>query len=151
MTLTWWSSNCTKRHGSKNWDVKCYNQCWLTKSDQGVGPALSLQTTVLVLSPSHRIIENNLPRGRRRKSLKLGFSTRLRILANMWGSVDPSAPGQTMKGEWRSFVKQMEGKWSRKMLKALLFLAAMLSCQLPLSAVDWAREVFVPVRVSYTG
>ncbi|MCJ1266073.1 hypothetical protein MMC22_005955, partial [Lobaria immixta] len=52
------------------------------------------------------------------------FPQALRILANMWGSVDPIAPSQTMNGEWRSFVKQMEGKWSLKMLKALLLLAA---------------------------
>lgn len=78
------------------------------------------------------------------------FPQALRILANMWGSVDPLAPSQTMKRDWRSFVEQMEGKWSRKMLKALLFLAAMLSCQLPISAVDWAQELFVPIKVCYT-
>lgn len=73
-----------------------------------------------------------------------------RIISNMWGSVDPTTPSATMKGEWRSFVGNARGKWSANMLKTLLLLSTMLGCQIPLSAANWAKEHFVPVRVVIT-
>jgi hypothetical protein len=70
-----------------------------------------------------------------------------RILSLMFGAVDESMINQSMRKEWPAFQRDIKNYWPEEIQKAMVFHAAMVSCQLPLSAYYWARERFVPVRI----
>jgi hypothetical protein len=69
----------------------------------------------------------------------------------LWGSIDPF---------WRDLSMQKDGPVIRnnlfnyctpKLRETLLLLAAMLSCGVPLSAIKWARDTFIPVKITFGG
>jgi len=67
----------------------------------------------------------------------------------MWCAVDDFVINRPIREEWEDFKLEMEGKWSNSILQTLLLLTAMISCQVPLLAITWARDRFVPVLVDY--
>jgi hypothetical protein len=72
-----------------------------------------------------------------------------KILDHMWCAVDDVVVNRPLRKDWEYFKREMEGKWSDRMLQTLLLLAAMVSCQVPLSAIAWTWDRFVPVHVEY--
>ncbi|KAI3572890.1 hypothetical protein IWW34DRAFT_794834 [Fusarium oxysporum f. sp. albedinis] len=71
-----------------------------------------------------------------------------KILNLMW--LGNSKASRAFEADWTSFRnKDAPRIWSAKLQETLLLLAAMLSCQLPLSALRWTRERFVPVAASH--
>lgn len=71
-----------------------------------------------------------------------------RVLSNFWGSLDPSAHDPAMTGNWYSFRSEMKEAWPPKLLRTMVLLAAMVSCQFPMSSVNWTRDRFAVVGVN---
>jgi len=72
-----------------------------------------------------------------------------RILALMWGGLEGVSRNPSQEVDWKSFKGYMRGKWSKPLLRTILLLAAMVGCEIGLSAATWVRKRFVPVLVHY--
>jgi hypothetical protein len=70
-----------------------------------------------------------------------------KVLSNFWGSLDPSVHDPEMTGNWYSFRREMKEAWPPKLLSTVVLLAAMVSCQFPLSSANWTRDRFAVVGV----
>jgi hypothetical protein len=71
-----------------------------------------------------------------------------KILNLMW--LGGQAGSGAMHSDWRAFRHVDAPRvWSAKLQQTLLLLAATLCCQLPLSALHWVRERFVPVAAAH--
>jgi hypothetical protein len=71
-----------------------------------------------------------------------------KILDEMRCSLDFNL-NQPQQQDWKSFVREMRGKWSSNLVRTMLLLAAMVSCRIGLSAAIWINHHFVPVLVNY--
>jgi hypothetical protein len=54
------------------------------------------------------------------------------------------------KADWRAWARDLPKEWSIELQRTVLLCAAMLSCQVPLSSLEWASERFLPVLVRFT-
>jgi len=72
-----------------------------------------------------------------------------KILDNMWCAHDPHHIDAAQKGDWASFKRQMQGLWSKPLLRTVFLLAAMVNCRVPLSAAAWVNKLFVPVYIRH--
>ncbi|KAH7081916.1 hypothetical protein BKA63DRAFT_222958 [Paraphoma chrysanthemicola] len=75
------------------------------------------------------------------------ISQAVSILCLMFGSFDSHLLNERMRGEWPYFLHRYEGCWSSRLLQVMVIHAAMISCQIPLSAYHWLIERFVPVEI----
>lgn len=74
------------------------------------------------------------------------------MLDLMWSAVDEINVNRPLREDWRLCERQIElceVDWSTALQEMFLLLAAMLSCQIPLSAALWAKGRFVPVKVKF--
>lgn len=72
-----------------------------------------------------------------------------KIVNLMWLGVG-SANSPAHAADWKAFRENDAPRiWSKPMQDTVLLLAAMVGCQLPLSALAWARERFIPIIASY--
>jgi hypothetical protein len=74
----------------------------------------------------------------------------VRILDLMFNAIDTSQHHHPMSDDWNVYKMDMHGKWSARIQHMMLVLAAMASCRIPLSAVKWALENFIPVCVKFS-
>ncbi|RYO07695.1 hypothetical protein AA0121_g11657 [Alternaria tenuissima] len=72
-----------------------------------------------------------------------------KILDNMWCAHDPHYISASQKADWATFKQQMQGSWSKPLLRTVLLLAAMVNCRVPLSAAAWVNKLFVPVYIHH--
>ncbi|OWY48660.1 hypothetical protein AALT_g8032 [Alternaria alternata] len=72
-----------------------------------------------------------------------------KILDNMWCAHEPHHIDAAQKGDWASFKRQMQGLWSKPLLRTVFLLAAMVNCRVPLSAAAWVNKLFVPVYIRH--
>lgn len=73
----------------------------------------------------------------------------MRILDLKWCAVDPMHVSRPHKQDWRSWSFDLPKQWSIALQQTMLLHAAMVSCQVPLSAAEWAGERFLPVLVNF--
>ena len=71
-------------------------------------------------------------------------------LGYFWCAVDNNRDDSAICADWGYFKTAMSGKWTNKLLQTLLLMTAMVNCQVPLSAITWARDRFVPVSVQFS-
>jgi hypothetical protein len=67
----------------------------------------------------------------------------------IWATFDPYIQDAAMQSDGYYFRQKLRSYCHPKLMKFLVLLTAMVSCQVPLSAAIWARNYFVPVRVNY--
>lgn len=72
-----------------------------------------------------------------------------RILAHFWGAVSEIRVNIPMKSDWIVIKEGIKDSWTPRLQHVFLLLAAMVSCHVPLSAVVWADEHFVPVHLEF--
>jgi hypothetical protein len=72
-----------------------------------------------------------------------------RILDLKWCATDTLQVSKPHQGEWRSWSRDLPKQWSAQLQHAVFLHAAMVCCQIPLSAVEWADEHFTPVLVEF--
>jgi hypothetical protein len=77
------------------------------------------------------------------------YSHALKVLDNFWYAIDETQPDPIIREEWNYFKLIMSGKWTKKLQQMLLLITAMVSCRVPLSAMIWTRDRFVPVSVRF--
>jgi hypothetical protein len=80
------------------------------------------------------------------------FQQAMKILSLMWCATDKKTVDEELRGDWKTVQYEIikgDIEWSTQLQSFLLLLAAMLSCQIPLSAFTWARHRFTPVCVEY--
>jgi len=75
------------------------------------------------------------------------ISQAMRILCLMFGALDSYQINQSMRIEWPAFLIDYKGCWSSTLQQVMVIHAAMISCQIPLSAYRWVRERFLPVQI----
>lgn len=73
------------------------------------------------------------------------------ILDHMWTAENPRGMHLGQEEDWRIFQRQMQGAWSKPLLHAMLLLAAMVNCRIPLSCIGWVNQLFVPGYLTYRG
>ena len=59
------------------------------------------------------------------------------------------SPDPYSKAVYEQFQEYMESRWSKQLLRTLTLLTAMVNCRIGLSAAEWVRRHFVPVRIKY--
>ncbi|KAH7061737.1 hypothetical protein BKA63DRAFT_528087 [Paraphoma chrysanthemicola] len=72
-----------------------------------------------------------------------------RILDLKWCATNTLHVSRPHQGDWRSWSRDLPKQWSAKLQEAVYLLAAMVSCQIPLSAVEWADDHFTPVLITF--
>ncbi|RYP92625.1 hypothetical protein DL770_001267 [Monosporascus sp. CRB-9-2] len=73
----------------------------------------------------------------------------MKILDLIFGTVDRYQNNAILRSDWQTFRIHSDGEWPADLRRAMIFLAAMISCQVPLSAYEWAQKHFMPVRVDF--
>jgi hypothetical protein len=73
----------------------------------------------------------------------------IRILDLKWCAVDRVQISKPHQSDWMSWKRDLPEHWSLELQQIVLLYAAMVSCQVPLSAADWASEHFLPVLVKF--
>ena len=72
-----------------------------------------------------------------------------KILDRMWcAHVAHRTSGE--RSEWINFKQRMQGLWSSPLLHAMLLLAGMVNCRIPLSAAAWVNKLFVPMYIHHS-
>ncbi|RYP53090.1 hypothetical protein DL768_001867 [Monosporascus sp. mg162] len=87
--------------------------------------------------------------GQRRASEEWIIPQAMKILDLMFGTVDKYQNNAVLRSEWHIFRNGSDAEWPADLRRAMIFLAAMVSCQVPLSAYEWAQKHFMPVRVDF--
>ena len=71
------------------------------------------------------------------------------ILDHAWRASDRVHRNRDQKADFRTFLHEMKGRWSKQLLDTLALLTAMVNCQIGLSAARWVRKYFVPALIQY--
>jgi hypothetical protein len=70
----------------------------------------------------------------------------MRILALTFVAED-RAESEYMRIEWRIFKYYIRDRWPKEIRQLIVLLVATIGCRIPLAAVLWARQKFVPVTM----
>ncbi|CAN9289505.1 unnamed protein product [Alternaria alternata] len=114
-----------------------------------IGPGLEYEEDDLV--PGLRSLDETEQEARTDETDNVAslFVQARKILDNMWCAHDPHHIDAAQKGDWASFKRQMQGLWSKPLLRTVFLLAAMVNCRVPLSAAAWVNKLFVPVYIHH--
>ncbi|KAG8529088.1 uncharacterized protein KY384_005723 [Bacidia gigantensis] len=72
-----------------------------------------------------------------------------KILDHMWCASDRMTKDPAQESDFKIFVSTPRFKWPKPLLQTMLLLAAMVNCQIGLSAARWVHKRFVPVLIAY--
>ena len=73
----------------------------------------------------------------------------MRMLDLKWLATDKVRVSKPHRGDWLVWSRSLSKSWSAELQHFVILLAAMVSCQIPLSAVLWADEHFTPVLITF--
>ncbi|KAK5654584.1 hypothetical protein OQA88_7213 [Cercophora sp. LCS_1] len=73
----------------------------------------------------------------------------LRILDLLFCAVDPVHVNRPIREDWNFWKHDLARTWSLPLQKMVVLYAAMVSCQIGLSALEWADELFAPVLIKF--
>ncbi|VUC28929.1 unnamed protein product [Clonostachys rosea] len=71
------------------------------------------------------------------------------ILDHMWCAHDPKVKNLAQKHDWEEYCDSMRTLWQEPLLQTMALLAAMIGCQIGLSAAPFVRKHFIPAVVRY--
>ncbi|CAI9632828.1 unnamed protein product [Alternaria burnsii] len=114
-----------------------------------IGPGLEYEEDDLL--PDFRSLDETEQEARKDETDNVDplFVQARKILDNIWCAHDPHHIDAAQKGDWATFKQQMQGLWSKPLLRTMLLLAAMVNCRVPLSAAAWVNKLFVPVYIHH--
>ncbi|RYP42232.1 hypothetical protein DL767_000396 [Monosporascus sp. MG133] len=94
-----------------------------------------------------RIQEAIAEERQRRASEEWIIPQAMKILDLIFGAVDRYQENLVLRSDWHVFRNDSNAEWPADLRRAMIFLAAMINCKVPLSAYEWAQKHFMPVRV----
>lgn len=86
---------------------------------------------------------------RARETDEIAVPQAFKTLDEMWCAVSPKIRGSVYTGDWKAYRLEFVKRDRRPVKDVMLTLAAMASCRVPLSTLDWVRQLFVPVLTVY--